>query len=1125
MPRAKQASRSKKRATRNSKSAAEDVSEPMEQSDNCQSADNLNDSQQSQDLNESKASSQLNDTHTSEQLDDSLISDQPAQDSEMVDDLRENVNGKDGNNTEAIETINESSNPDTSDKAGNKSQESENNEKSLQELENAQSKSPEDSSEHRIAKRFAEEPIIPYKPHDFPVVNCSSLIEKWDWHIKIFPVDQADIRRNSLISAAKAAEETWFHLDKKKNEMGVYNLCAKNYTDASEVMLKIMQTPMTYRYITVQLTRREPNKASVDQTKETFVESESCDLQQELDKLPRTEIAETAVLLLDFMYIQSFDNKEGKEKKRSLFVKYLPEGTTKELLNVLFPLANNLDIIKTGNGRSAGDLNVTETNNIIGYCKSYVAINVNGAKNIFLDWKEENSDYDDNMLEAVGECPFEVLPKNNEILYEAVPVMEEDESVQYLKRKRDIEIEQRRSRSRFDQGGRSKQDKGRTKPDLPREKSQGIRPLMEGLSVKREKRSRWDKDVGPAFAVDVLKRQMAMNEKIQSQLALLQSASIGAIPSLLDVPVVPGSRGRKDRKRDRFERERKISESSKQSDNRQSRERNLNKRDRSGERRNSREDRGDHQGRSGRFDTPIRGSHFGGGNRFDDRRGRGGRFPDDPFINRGGHFPGPGRGGHFDSFGRDGPNERGGNFDGPPRGGPFEPPGRMDVPPGRGGHFGRGGGRFDGKGRGGQFEPPGRGGHFDSSGRGGPFEGPRRGGHYDSAGRGGHYDPPGRGGHFDSSGRGGRFDSPGRGGHFDSAGRGGRFDSPGRGGHFDSAGRGGHFDSAGRGGRFDNQARGGGRFDNQSRGGGRFDNQARVGGRFDNQGRGGRFDGQGRGVARGGGPGGFDNRNKGKSFENRPNNNFGQQNTYNQPNLGAGGQDFGNQQGYNYANQQTGYDTQNNYNSTQTGYNAQVPYSQPNAYNQGSYGTQQSTVTNPATDYASQPTAQTSYTNPATQPVTYPSQPAIYSAQQPSYDQTAWAQAYGVQQQASYTGSTATGTESYWGQPADYTNQTTATTTVNQSQDYTQAYTQQATATNQATSYNYNNQNVTGTEYTADPAAAYANQGYYATGQQTAGVTDTTYGAYSTQDTSAYGTAQSTLTTAYNFAQYPSNSS
>lgn len=41
----------------------------------------------------------------------------------------------------------------------------------------------------------------------------------------------------------------------------------------------------------------------------------------------------------------------GKEKKRSLYVKYLPESTSKELLNVLFPVANNLDIITAADGR------------------------------------------------------------------------------------------------------------------------------------------------------------------------------------------------------------------------------------------------------------------------------------------------------------------------------------------------------------------------------------------------------------------------------------------------------------------------------------------------------------------------------------------------------------------------------------------------------------------------------------------------------------------------------------------------------------------------------------------------------------------------------------------------------
>ena len=36
---------------------------------------------------------------------------------------------------------------------------------------------------------------------------------------------------------------------------------------------------------------------------------------------------------------------------RSLYLKYLPDGTPKELLKVLFPVANSWDILTTENGR------------------------------------------------------------------------------------------------------------------------------------------------------------------------------------------------------------------------------------------------------------------------------------------------------------------------------------------------------------------------------------------------------------------------------------------------------------------------------------------------------------------------------------------------------------------------------------------------------------------------------------------------------------------------------------------------------------------------------------------------------------------------------------------------------
>lgn len=56
----------------------------------------------------------------------------------------------------------------------------------------------------------------------------------------------------------------------------------------------------------------------------------------------------TVIHLFDYHHLHLIS---GQEKKRCLYVKYLPEGTTKEFLKVLFPVANNLDILTTGEGR------------------------------------------------------------------------------------------------------------------------------------------------------------------------------------------------------------------------------------------------------------------------------------------------------------------------------------------------------------------------------------------------------------------------------------------------------------------------------------------------------------------------------------------------------------------------------------------------------------------------------------------------------------------------------------------------------------------------------------------------------------------------------------------------------
>ncbi|CAL1530854.1 unnamed protein product [Lymnaea stagnalis] len=958
-------------------------------------------------------------------------------------------------------------------------------------------------------KEDSEEQVIPYKPHILPAVSCAEIVEKWEWHIRIFPIDHADIRTCVLDSVSKIAQETWFYVDKKNFGMGAYDLCMRSSNDAAMVILKTLQVPMTYRYVTIKVTRRGRNKESIEKIKaaKTSTDNDAETIANQvavnelIEELHYSEIEETATLLLDFLHTPTFDKVKGKEKKRSLYVKYLPEGTSKELLNVLFPVANNLDIIKTGKGRRVGELNVTDASNVLGMCKAYVTIHINGAEKIYLDWKEENLDDGVELTDDLAEIPWEILPRNNEISYEAVPEMVDDEMILYRKRKREMEMEQRKNRPKLEakrsrmEGNRSKVDGNRPKGDINRSRiegnrakidigrsKEGIRPLLEGAKgEKRERRSRWDKVVGPVGGADVLKMQLEMNEKIQSQLALLQSVTVGVIPSLMDTPLLPGrSReiGRKDRKRERPDRDRKISDRSSQSeDSRHSRERILDRRDRSGGRDRRDGGRPDPGGRGGRFDNPVRGGHFGGG--------------------RGGKFPG-------------------------------------------------GGGRFDDRGMGSRFGES----HVDRFGRGGRFDGrdiPRGGVPFDPLARSGQFDIQG-GGHFEPPG--GRYEPPGPVSHFEHPGRAGdRFDGQRRGGsRFDSKGRGGHFEPPGRVGSFENIGRGASRFEGQSRGGSNFDSRGRGAGRFDNQGRGGgggatRFDNRGRGASGqdGRGRGGFDNRGRGKTFGNTGNNTYVQGGFGNNQQSYGGGQGYGNNQGgfgfsNNYGNQPSGYGNQTSYTSSQTSYPPQASYTQPATYNQqGSYVTPQNNVAVPQqTDYATQQTAQTGYSTQSAQQASYTSQPGDYVAQQASYDQSAWGQqAYPNQQQTTgYPATTGNANEGYWGQ-TDYT--AAASNVAQTSQpDYSQAYAQQATAGNIATQvggYTYNNQSInTATANTPNYStdAAYTNQAFYGTGQGTTSVQDVgaTYGAYSTQETPAYGTAQqANLTTAYNFAQYPSGTS
>ncbi|RUS90723.1 hypothetical protein EGW08_001527 [Elysia chlorotica] len=541
-----------------------------------------------------------------------------------------------------------------------------------------------ENSEDPAKKEVSVEdwPVTPLLPHTIPEFVNNKLKEKWEWHMRIYPIDHSDIRRCVLDSVSKIAQETWYYIDKKNFGMGSYDLCMRSFTDTAMVMLKTLRAPMLYRYVTVEVTKRGRNPAEVEKIRqnpppptdgsgEQSSEDSEDLIEEAIEKLPYTEILETATLHLDYCHTIQCDKIKGKRKKRSLFVKYLPECTSKELLKVLFPVAINLDIISTGEGRRVGDLDVASDDNLRGVIQAYVTVFINGCKDIGFDWREETLDDGKTNPVSDQESPWQLLPRDDEIPYEAVPLIEKDSNVQYRKKKRDLDIQHRRATE-----------------------------LNKRNRSERRRESRWDSGTGSVPVQGLAQLQRAMNAQIQNQLAMIHSvedrvtraprgppALMGVPPDLLMGPADVHTM--RDRKRDRFERDRMDI-------------------DMAGRRRDFPPFG---PGRMGPPERDIRGRpDFPPRDRdrmFDGGRGR---MPMGMYGGRGGHFDrgDSDRGRAFG--GRFGGDSRGPGFDFHARGGPgnFDGAGR-----GRGGFESRGGGR-----RGESF---GQGG----MGRSGPLEGTR----------------------------------------------------------------------------------------------------------------------------------------------------------------------------------------------------------------------------------------------------------------------------------------------------------------------------------------------------------------------------------------------------------------
>ncbi|GFO04226.1 pentatricopeptide repeat-containing protein [Plakobranchus ocellatus] len=406
-----------------------------------------------------------------------------------------------------------------------------------------------EASEPKKKDKIEDMLVTPYMPHSIPDVVDGKIKEKWEWHMKIYPIDQSDIRRCVLDSVSKIAQETWFYIDKKNYGMGSYDLCMRNYTDAAMVMLKTLHAPMLYRYVTIEVTRRGKNPEAVEKIKQSLpastngsteekIEESEDHIEEAIEKLPYSEVLEKATLHLDFLHTVEIDKTRGKQK-RSLYVKNLPESTSKELLKVLFPVAINLDFISTAAGRRVGDLDVVNDENLRGVLQAYVTMYINGCKSIGLGWKEEDLDNKETIPVSDAESPWQLLPRDLEVPYEAAPEIEEDEAIQYHKRKRELETQKKRAAE-----------------------------LQMKRRAEKRRESRWDGDGrrGPKPGPDVRPLQKPMKPKFQDQLNMMPAVGDGPPHSRGPPPMMGMGPDRplgpmdaavmRDRKRDRFERDR-----------------------------------------------------------------------------------------------------------------------------------------------------------------------------------------------------------------------------------------------------------------------------------------------------------------------------------------------------------------------------------------------------------------------------------------------------------------------------------------------------------------------------------------------------------------------------------------
>jgi len=138
--------------------------------------------------------------------------------------------------------------------------------------------------------------------------------------------------------------------------------------------------PFYYNYVTVELSNRGDvgsNAASETPTG------------------PFPEVYETATIVLDTTKCEKIKNTAksvGSITRRNLWVRYLPEYTTPDLLHVVFPLTQSVPEIQTHDDLRVGVIETNSKTDVLVFIKAYLTLTINGQHILALQNKEPENE-------------------------------------------------------------------------------------------------------------------------------------------------------------------------------------------------------------------------------------------------------------------------------------------------------------------------------------------------------------------------------------------------------------------------------------------------------------------------------------------------------------------------------------------------------------------------------------------------------------------------------------------------------------------------------------------------------------------------------------------------------------